>query len=382
MEFYIKHLLRFFMFFFCFSLSAEIQIKVLLDEYDTNKDYSFKLSANDRSFSEVVVKKNILYARKNSGPLRKLKRNAFCLQSDKPISINGQPYEGDIFFRLNKSEKKLSLVNKVDLENYVFAVIQAEGFSKWPTNMHKLQAIISRTYAIRQMREQRKKKNRPFYDIKGNNYHQKYNGNLGYNHLREAVTSTKGIILTYQDEAVLTMFDACCGGSTPANISGLDFNKAPYLRREEPCHFCKEHKLYQWERKMPVSKFFKSLYAYKPIASKLSKDCSLNDIFVAQKDNGGTVKTIALVQSPKKKVFISSKDLSKSLNAFIPSKSYSIRKQNNNIIFLGNGYGHRTGFCQEGGCYLVKLGWSIKKILSFYYPHTKLARLKTFQNVW
>jgi len=158
-------------------------------------------------------------------------------------------------------------------------------------------------------------------------------------------------------------------------MKGIDFKKAPYLERKIPCNFCKNYKLYRWKRKIPVQKFLTYLYNYKPIAKKLPKKKSLEDIFIVKKNKTGVVSKIKLKHCKNKKTFIGGKDLWMSMSNIVRSQNFSIKKDKNYITIDGRGFGHQIGFCQRGGRELVRRGWPVKKILEFYYPKTKVARL-------
>ena len=353
-------------------VSEPIQIRVLLNEYDTTKNPSFKINSKEKGQVDVVLKNNTIFARNKKGPLKKIKSNVLNITSKNPIHINNKQYNGVITLNLKPKEKKLYLINKLGLEDYVYAVLRAESYPTWPNDMQKIQAIVSRGYAVRQMLEQKKRKNK-IYDIKRTTHHQRYDGNHEYKHLRKAVTDTKNIILTHNKKPALTMFDACCGGSVPARMHGIN---APYLARKKPCRYCKNYQLFKWQRKLPVKEFLNYLYKYKPIASKLSKQKKLSDIKVVKSDDAGIVKKLRLYQGPGKSATITGKNLWMSMSNIIRSQNFIIKKLGNNIMISGRGFGHQIGLCQRGARELVRLGWPIKKILAFYYPNTKPARLK------
>jgi stage II sporulation protein D len=259
----------------------------------------------------------------------------------------------------------------------------------WPHQMQKIQAIITRSYAVRQIIERKKRQKnkntsvaKKIYDIKRNNFHQCYDGTHKHEYLRLAVNETKGQILTYKDNVVLTMFDACCGGTIPANISGINFKKEPYLARKIPCKFCKKYKLYRWQRSIPIGKFIQYLYDYPATAAKLppkSKICrpglNTTKIKIIRKDKAGMTQRIQIHQG-KNKAIIHGKHLWLAMKKIIRSQNFSIKKQGNKILIKGKGFGHQLGLCQRGAKELVQRGFSIKKILQFYYPKTKLCSLK------
>lgn len=374
------------------AIPRSIKIKVLLNEYQTDKKHVFKIKTKEKLFLkikksktysmrtprlEIMTKNNALYARNKIGPFKKIRSDELHIKSHHPIVVNDKQYSGIISLQLCSKTKKLYLINKLDLEDYVYAVLLAESYQTWPHEMQKIQAITSRTYAVHQMINQQKRKNKKMYDIKRNTYHQRYNGNHNYIHLRRAVTDTKNLILTYRGDVVLTMFDACCGGSTPAYMQGINFDKAPYLARNTPCKYCKKYRLYRWKRKLPVTTFLNYLYKYPPIARKLSKHKTLHSIQITKQDKAGIVHKIKISQTPKKSIFVSGKDLWMSMSNLIRSQNFVIKKEKNNILISGKGFGHQIGLCQRGARELVRCGWPLKKILAFYYPNTNPARLTT-----
>ena len=383
-----------------------LQINVLLDEHQLIGNQlvgpllpDFSISCQDKLILRINQTKhalktkkltikiynNKLYARAGKKPFRKINSNKLHIESENHIvTLNGKHYHGVISFILDKKANKLFLVNKLELEDYVYSVLLAECYQSWPHEMQKIQAIVSRTYGVYQMLQRKmlqrkmlqrksKKQNLP-YDIKCNTFHQQYKGTHGYHHLREAVIETKNLILTYNNDVIITMFDACCGGSVPALMKGLDFSLAPYLARTTPCNFCKNYSLYKWKRKIPVWRFLNEIYKNKKFSHQLSRHKKLTGIYVSEKDKAGVAQKITILQGNHKTI-ISSKDLWMCFANKIRSKNFLIKKENNNIVVNGRGFGHQIGLCQRGARELVNRDWSVRKILAFYYPNTTLARM-------
>ena len=388
----------------CAPQKKSIQIKVLLSEHKIVSQKLFKVSSSTAvsnpkktSTLEILLKNNSLYARaqkkqssflrkKKSTPFKKIKfsKTGDCVVTlsnrQSNIVLDGQEYRGSIIFALSSKDKKLYVINKLDLEDYVYAVLRAESYPTWPNEMQKIQAIISRSYAIHQIMEKKKggkskKSPPPHYDIKRNTYHQRYNGDHTYHHLRQAVDETKGLILTYRDDAALTMFDACCGGSIPAYIKGINFEVAPYLARMKPCHFCKDYCLYRWKRKITIDDFYRYLKNYKPTAKKLFSGHKILSATVEDRDRAGVVHSVKIRQ-PRGGFFISGKDLWMSMNNLMRSQNFTIKKTNKHLYIFGRGFGHQIGLCQRGARELVRQGKKCKEILQFYYPNTTLAKLR------
>ena len=70
------------------------------------------------------------------------------------------------------------------------------------------------------------------------------------------------------------------------------------------------------------------------------------------------------------------KEFLQSKNNIIRSQNFSIKREQNKIIVNGKGFGHQIGLCQRGARELVRQKWPFRKILNFYFPGTKLAKLK------
>jgi stage II sporulation protein D len=68
-----------------------------------------------------------------------------------PLSFNGRRYRGT--FRIISSGAGITLVNVLDLEEYLRGVLKMEINPAWPMEAVKAQAIVSRTYALRSMRQ-------------------------------------------------------------------------------------------------------------------------------------------------------------------------------------------------------------------------------------
>ena len=375
-----------------------INIKVLLEEYNSNKKNIFNIESKEKLLIKtvgnkdnnsenrffyqkqklkIVIRNNNIYMQGANGPLKQIHQKEVLIKPAKGVmTLNNQPYQGIISLKFDQKQNKLFLINRLNLEDYVYSVLFYESYQTWPLEMQKVQAVISRTYAIHQILQRKRKQK---YDIKRSNFHQRYNGTHKYHHLRQAVNETKGLILTYKNNVALTMFDACCGGGIPANIEGINFSKAPYLARTTPCHYCKNYSLYRWKKEIPIDTFINLINSSKYISPKLNNPGKFSDISILKRDKAGLVRTVQLTFS-KKNILITGKDLWASMNKYIRSQSFHIKKLKNSILINGNGFGHQIGLCQRGARELVRKGWPMKKILNFYYPKTSLARLVVTHN--
>jgi stage II sporulation protein D len=288
----------------------------------------------------------------------------------KPVSgvltFDGKQYAGSLL--LIADHNKGYIVNRLDIEEYIYSVLYFENLPSWPLEVHKVLAVASRSYLMVKILEA-EKKNRPFH-IKNTNIHQTYNGLHDNVRLQQAVEETRGLVLMHNKKPIIAMFDACCGGVVPADIEGVvDFQKAPYLARTYACTFCKKYRVFAWQANYSALDIKNMLKKIKIFVQ------SVHDVRVTQRDKAGLVRQI--VVSDGKKVYTLTGKQWYSLFSSVKSFCFSINKSaKNRYVVEGRGYGHHFGLCQKGARALVDEGWNFKKILQFYYPGTTFMHLK------
>ncbi|MFA5306905.1 MAG: SpoIID/LytB domain-containing protein [Candidatus Babeliales bacterium] len=370
------------------------KIRVLLDEKSAHQETKLLIKSKDGFVLEspagsgntaiyrdselrLVCREGQLYLKCHDQKYRHVKYDSIeiCDQNNK-LTLGSRTYQGSLILRVDRATKTLLTVNKLPLEDYVYSVVRCEGIPSWPQGMQKIQAIISRTYAVFLMQQARLKNPRyRFYDIKNTNLHQVYNGTHNYTHLRQAVNETEGLILTYKNRIALAMFDICCGGSVPALMRNRDKSK-PYLCRKEKCTFCSAGPAHRWKEDLHVDSFLKRLKNNPRLAQRLKNfKGSISAIKVTDCDKAGIVHKVKIYDKHKTPFMLTGVDIRGSMIADIKSLNFVVKKVRDRIVFTGKGYGHQCGACQWGCKWMVENGWSTKGILSFYYPGTKLSRL-------
>jgi len=140
-------------------------------------------------------------------------------------------YLGDMTFSVSGS--KLRVINKVDLEQYLYGVVAYEMSNSWPVEALKAQAVCARSYGYKDINPS------DSYDIGDTASDQVYRGyNPSYTRVKEAVDSTAGYVLTYNGSIISTYYTASNGGQTelPGNAwgGGASKNAAyPYLAQHD-----------------------------------------------------------------------------------------------------------------------------------------------------
>ena len=140
------------------------------------------------------------------------------------VSVKGRWYHGKLMIRVVNGDK-LTVINIVDLEDYLKGVVPAEMSSGWELEALKAQAIAARSYALANLNKQAKYG----YDLKDTTADQVYGGaTVETEKTNRAVEETAGLVLTY-DMKIITAyyFASAAGGMTNTNAWGASL---PYLR--------------------------------------------------------------------------------------------------------------------------------------------------------
>jgi stage II sporulation protein D len=370
------------------------KIRVLLDEKNAQQETKLLIKSKDGFVLEspagsgntavykdhelrLVCREGQLYLKCHDQKYRHIKYDSIevCDHNNK-LTLGSRSYQGNLILRIDHATKTLLTINKLPLEDYVYSVVRSEGIPSWPLGMQKIQAIISRTYAVFLMQQARLKNPRyRFYDIKNTNLHQVYNGTHNYTHLRQAVDETEGLILTYKNHIALAMFDICCGGSIPANMRNRDTSK-PYLCRKKQCVYCSAGTTYRWKEDVHADSFLKRLKNNPRLSQRLKNfKGSVSNIKITDRDKAGVVHKVKIYDKNKTPYTLTGIDVRGSMISDIKSLDFVTKKIRDRIVITGKGYGHQCGACQWGCKWMVEHGWSTKGILGFYYPGTKLSRL-------
>jgi stage II sporulation protein D len=118
-------------------------------------------------------------------------------------------YRGNlVIYNINK---KLVVLNHVNLEDYLLGVVPSEMPSRWNIEAHKAQAIAARSYAIANLG----KRGMHGYDLNDTAQDQVYGGATAEKpQTTRAVQSTRGIVLTYDGKIIPAYYHASSGGQT------------------------------------------------------------------------------------------------------------------------------------------------------------------------
>ncbi len=326
-------------------------------------------------------------------------------------STKSRSYKGSIEF-LN-TNGKITVVNEVGIEQYLYGVVPSEMSSESPAEALKAQAVLARTNVFSKIGK--KYKDKP-YSLSSDVYSQVYTGiDKITDRTNRAVDETRGLILTYNGKPVEALFHSVCGGYLESNSTIWSSAALPYLV-PKPCMSRSSHNFgdlsvesnfRRWINSKPESycnlegkasesklsyakKYFRweTKYERKKLESIIRSTTGtdigdLKDISVVSRGTSGKAVSV-LVTGSKKSVTINKElnirqKLSRpplySGNIYIEKRNTDKSGLASEFVFKGAGFGHGTGMCQIGACGMADEGKSFKDILEFYFSGAQVTEL-------
>ncbi len=346
-----------------FNLNAKDVFVDVLSSYKLQKiqlefpkgQYTINLDDQDllRVTSADVI---LIYSISNKISLFK---NAKLIGTYKQLYINSDDADANVkvvFF--NKSQKifyyqdqlyirtlaaKLQIVNEVELNKYIKGVIESEIGNVKNAELLKVQAVISRTYALKHL-DRHKVDGAQLCDMV---HCQVYHGKNRFNkEISAAVDSTHYEVIVDSDSNLIeAVFHANCGGLT-VNSEDIWSKPRSYLKSVVDT-FCITEKQANWTKEIDKQKWINYL-------NSKSKQTQVPFAFISE-NRLNFLPSFA----------VSTKDLRESFN--LRSTYFSVEETDDKVILRGRGFGHGVGMCQEGAIRMASLGKKYQEIINFYY---------------
>lgn len=273
-----------------------------------------------------------------------------------PDTLLAKPliYQGNL--KVKSQDSLLFLTNIVDFEQYLAGVIQAESGTKANEEFYKAQAVISRTYAYKNIQRHRKEG----YDLCDDVHCQVYKGMCTYVPIQMAVFETTGLcIVDKNNQLIEALFHAHCGGQT-SNSEDVWHNVIPYLRSVKDT-FCLPMKNAQWQQKIAVGQWL-------DFAKNKGKTVYADSIILQSALNYKQPERKALFDGGFKMALTKIRS-----NFGLKSTFFEISAiENDSLVVAGKGYGHGVGLCQSGAMRMALLGMPYQEIIKFYYKDVEI----------
>ena len=279
--------------------------------------------------------------------------NVFAISPTFP-KFKTRVYDDDIFVKSKLGE--LQIINDVSFEQYVAASIESEGGFVSPLEYYKVQAILCRTYAIKNFQRHLSEG----FNLCDNVHCQAYKGKALKNpYIKKATALTSGLVIVDSSQSVITAtFFSNSGGQT-LNSEDNWVTKIPYLRSIKDSFSLNQPNAY-WEKKILKSDWIHYL------TSKGYYADSCEDFYFKQSSRESTY-TIGKYSIPLKKI---------RTDWTLKSTYFSIIPVGDTLLLKGKGFGHGVGLSQEGAIKMAQLGYNYESIIKFYYRNVQIKSKK------
>ncbi|MEE9316373.1 MAG: SpoIID/LytB domain-containing protein [bacterium] len=286
------------------------------------------------------------------------------LSDGEMLRVNGRRYRDGIKISLN-NKGNLNVINELGVEGYIYGVMTREVSPEWPIEALKAQAVVSRTYVMKNLG----KYDKQGFDLSATITSQVYGGGESEDpRTSKAVDLTQGEVVTYKGELIKSFFHSNCGGHTEDVTNVWEGEgRLPYLKGVV-CPFCKKTHQYYWEKTIKK----------KMLEQKLNeKGYNVEDIKkikILGRSSSGRVTYLKIYhQRGRLKIKASRFRMVMGPN-LIKSTLFAMEHIGNRIKFYGRGWGHGVGMCQWGAKGMAERRANYRQILRYYYPKTKIEK--------
>jgi len=328
------------------------------------------------------------------------------------IRVNDKQYRGIVILKAD-TNGKITVINEVNIEEYLYSVLPKEMSSGFPYEALKAQAVCARTYTINNIGRFKQHG----FDLTDNTLSQVYGGvGVEADDCTRAVEETRGQVMTYEGKLAETYYFATSSGKT-LNVKDVwGSTKYPYLISVEDTYQSVIYPNgYKWEVAFTASDLTK-LMNDKGFNLGTIKDVTIDKVnsegavmsltFVGERGTktytAGNTRTVLGLKS---QVFEISKEYSRQeyksyfigadglVHASNPgymisstgvkpfASEYAITssgieelsgsfsdKAYDKFVVYGTGYGHGIGMSQNGAKGMARSGFTYDQILTHYFP--------------
>lgn len=338
------------------------------------------------------------------------------------IKVNENNYRDYITFI--EANNRISLINHIYIENYLYGVVPKEMPASWPKEALKAQALVARSFALASMNKHAKEG----FSLCDTTHCQVYKAfDNEHPNTNAAVDETKGEYVYYKGKVATTPYHSSSGGYTEDSSIAWGGGNTPYLISVQDI-YSEAASSNNWSLKLsPIE--IKNKLAGVNIGEIL-------DIHILDKTESNRIANLKIIgtngehiikasvlrdllgntsmkstmfeiekigETEIKKVFVidgslqypveinlsNSHILDESSNTNVNRNNINRIQSGNNItsidgtlssqpttiVFSGKGYGHGVGMSQVGAMEMAKLGYNYEDIINHYYTGVDIIKI-------
>jgi SpoIID/LytB domain protein len=321
------------------------------------------------------------------------------LEEGKNVGVSGRLFHGNLEVKIGP-DGLLVVINRLNIEKYLYGVVPAEIGTNAPFEALKAQAVAARTEALAKLGRHESEG----FDLCSEVHCQVYGGASRESvPTNKAVDETAGEVITYEGSLASTLYHACCGGYTEDNSNVYSGAQVPYLvgvpcfpegaNKEFTFPLDSEEAFTKWVSTQPQAycSHAKSVFRWEKVYTKtqlenlISKKYnigSLLDIKLGPRGKSGRLKWIEVVgtngtyrverELQIRNLFGGPFEFRS--GAFVIEKSKTTEGEEV-YKFIGAGWGHGVGMCQDGAIGMAREGKDYKEILKHYFRGTEIKKI-------
>ena len=273
------------------------------------------------------------------------------------LYLDIHPYRGVVELR-RTAAGRLTVINELDLEEYLYGVLKNEVDPQWPAEALKAQAVASRTWALYSLNRFASEG----YDVRATTESQVYNGVTAEDpRTTAAVDETRGEIMTYQGRPIFAAYHSDSGGFTESSelVWGGTY---PYLKGV-PDPYSGGAPRHEWTVRMDLATFENRVRRSGHMITNVT------GIEVAEATPSGRASLLR-VSGSHGVLLLKGAELRAVLGADLRSTLFTVRLVPDDppqVEFQGRGSGHGVGLSQWGAHGMAEMGRRYQEILSYYY---------------
>ncbi|HOS45753.1 MAG: SpoIID/LytB domain-containing protein [Bacteroidales bacterium] len=347
-----------------------------------------------------------------------------------------QRFQGSLKFIVE--DDAITAINIIGIEDYLVSVISSEMSASSSMELLKAHAVISRSWLLAQI-ERRQQVERSVvkpnfvetedkrivwydredhvnFDVCADDHCQRYQG-IGrlqdnYGHVREAVFSTRGQVLSYNNQIVDARFSKCCGGVTEEFRSCWDDIEVPYLIKVRDAEtdnnspdLRQEKEVVKWISGRPEAfcnttdteilsqvlnnydqdtrDFYRWSVSYQAdeLSALIYKRSGIDfgaivDLIPMKRGVSGRIIELKIVGTKKTMVIGKELEIRRILSeSHLYSSAFYVEKTDDTFVLHGAGWGHGVGLCQIGAAVMGAKGYTFDEILRHYYVGASIKNI-------
>jgi stage II sporulation protein D len=304
--------------------------------------------------------------------------------------VNGamsRKFGAHLIVRAGKERGALVPLESIAFEDYVAGVVATEASQETEIEALRAQAIVVRSYAIASLESLGGKHANEGFSFCSSTHCERYTGRFSHDLAGRATEETRGQVLAVgerEPRLLRALFHACCGGHTTdaRELWPGSSNQPGTVGASDQACAAPDHR--SWARTFKSRDVFSALEKDRRLWQEKEEESipsSIRSISVEQGQASDVRATRIRIEDEHGRVsLMHSANFTVAIGRSLgwnacPSPPLNIRKEGEQIIISGRGFGHGAGLCQHGAHEMALGGKTSKDIIAHFFPGARILRV-------